>query len=174
MAKKTERVTIGGTQYTITQLGAVEGRGLFKKFATAIGPLLREVVSGPVLDDLRKTVLGEKSPADEAPEQPDAANKKLLATLQLVAPLAIRALEDLPPELFEEMCATFAPSCTVGNARAANGQAVFMPLDTEFDQHFAGDYVSMTAWLGHCVRVNGFLGKLGGAKAQPAGTATAP
>jgi hypothetical protein len=170
MAIKTERVTISGTQYTITQLGAVDGRGLFKKFATAIGPLLREVVSGPMIDDLKKTIQGAVTPGEEA--QAGANDAKALAALQMIAPLAIRALEDLPADLFEEMCATFAPCCTVNAGKAANGQAVALPLDTLFDEHFAGDYVAMTAWLGHCVRVNGFLGKLGGGKAQPGAAVT--
>ncbi len=151
MARKTERVTIGGSQYQITQLGAVEGRGLYKKFVTAIGPLLREVISGGALDKLI-AVGDEENGSSRA--------------LQVIAPLLIRALEIVPPELFEEMCNRFAPCCKVGSGITSAGQPMMLEMsEAMFDQHFAGDYASMTAWLGHCVRVNGFLGMMGGESA---------
>jgi hypothetical protein len=165
MARKTERVVIGGVQYQITQLGAVEGRGLYKKFVTAIGPLLREVISGPLLGDLQKQATTNEG---------DNAEANGLRMMQLIAPMLVRALEIVPSELFEELCATFTPCCLVGAGNDSAGKVMFLPLAEMFDMQFAGDYASMTAWLGHCIRINGFLGMLGsGNAAQVPAAATA-
>lgn len=157
MARKTESVTISGTQYQITQLGAVEGRGLYKKFVTAIGPLLREVISGPLLGDLQKQA--------GLPEDTETSGLRMM---QAVAPMLVRAIEIIPSELFEEMCSTFTPCTSVGAGKDAAGKVMFLPLGTLFDQQFAGDYAGMTSWLGHCVRINGFLGILGSGSAAQA------
>lgn len=154
MARKTESVTISGTQYQITQLGAVEGRGLYKKFVTAIGPLLREVISGPLLSDLQK----QSGSSDDT--ETDG-----MRMMQLVAPMLVRAIEIIPSDLFEELCSRFTPHCTVGAGQDAAGRVMFLPLANLFDVQFAGDYASMTSWLGHCVRINGFLGMLGSGSA---------
>lgn len=163
MARKTERVVIGGAQYQITQLGAVEGRGLYKKFVTAIGPLLREVISGSLLNDLQK----------QAAESGDDGDASGLRMMQLVAPMLVRALEIIPSDLFEEMCLTFTQACKVGAGKNTAGQPIMLELSAIFDQQFAGDYASMTAWLGHCVRINGFLGMLGSGNAAQAAPAEA-
>lgn len=162
MAKKTERVTIGGTQYQITQLGAIEGRGLYKKFVTAIGPLLREVISGPLFGELQKQ-------ATESGDDGDASGLRLM---QLVAPMFVRALEIIPSELFEELCNTFTPCCKVGAAKGIDGTVLMTDLAPMFDNQFAGDYASLTAWLGHCVRINGFLGILGSGNAAQSAAPT--
>ena len=166
MARKTEHVVIDGVRYDITQLGAEAGRGLYKKFVTAIGPLLREVVSGNALDELQSSI---KATGGDVPEAAEQAGMK---ALQLIVPLLIRAIETLPDALFEEMCLEFAGHCDVVAAKSSGGTDVPLPLTTVFDDHFAGDYVAMTQWLGHCVRVNGFLGKglrgFGAAKAKAA------
>jgi hypothetical protein len=171
MAKKTEPVVIDGVRYTITQLGAEDGRGLYKKFVTAIGPLLRDVVSGDTLDDLQASVRGAAGDTSTA-EAAVATEQSGMKALQIIVPLLIRAIETIPEALFEEMCTTFAPCCTVEFAEASGGVKVPLPLDEVFDAHFAGEYTAMTQWLGHCVRVNGFLGKglrgLGAAKAKAA------
>ena len=165
MAKKTVRVVIDGVRYEITQLGAEAGRGLYKKFVTAIGPLLREVVSGNALDELQASIKGT------AGDVPEVAEQAGLKALQLIVPLLIKAIEMLPDALFEELCQEFSGCCEVVAAKSSNGD-VPLPLATVFDDHFAGDYVVMTQWLGHCIRVNGFLGKglrgLGAAKAKAA------
>lgn len=169
MAIKTERVTVGDAQFEITQLGAEFGRGLYKKFVTAIGPLLRELLSGSgtVIDKIRKA-------AAEASGSGGDSTAVAAVAVQIMGPMILRAVEALPDALFNELCVAFAANCTVGAATAANGQRVFMPLALQFNDHFAGDYVAMTAWLGHCVRVNGFLGLLGsGSAAQPVAAATA-
>jgi hypothetical protein len=153
MAKKTERVVIDGVRYEITQLGAEAGRGLYKKFVTAIGPLLREVVSGNALDELQASI------KDAGGDVPEAAEQAGMKALQLIVPLLIRAIETLPDALFEELCQVFAESCEFIAGKATNGNDIPMPLAQEFDDHFAGDYVALTQWLGHCIRVNGFLGK---------------
>lgn len=139
MARKTEVVAIGATQYTITQLGAVEGRRLYKKFVTAIGPLLREAIS----------------------ELQNALKEK--RDLELVfGALLMKGIEVLPLELFEELCVAFSVSSTIKHAMATGAAPIDVPLSTGdlFDSHFAGEYMQLTAWLGHCIRVNGFLAKL--------------
>lgn len=162
MARNTEVATIGGNQYRITQLGAVAGRGLYKKFVTAVGPLLRDVVSGPALEDLQKKIAGTAT-----------IQEAELVMMQALAPIMIRAIEDIPGPLFEEMCVTFAGLCVVATGADAAGQPLLLPLATLFDDHFAGKYSDMTAWLGHCIRVNGFLGMLGNGSADPAPVAAA-
>lgn len=166
MAKKTEAVVIDGCRYEITQLGAEAGRGLYKKFVTAIGPLLREVVSGNALDELQTSI---KDATGDVPELAEQAGMK---ALQLIVPLLIRAIESLPEPLFEELCQVFSESCEFVSGKATNNNDIQLSLSDHFDDHFAGDYVAMTQWLGHCIRVNGFLGKglrgFGAAKAKAA------
>lgn len=154
MAQETKRVVVGGTQYQITQLGAVAGRGLFKKFVTAMGPLLRDAVSGPLLETVQKKIadLGEDATID----------KLVMALAPLIGPVLIRAIEDLPQPLFEELCESF----TVGTKVLAGAPAVYVPLDALFDDHFAGNYVGLVGWFGQCLKVNGFLANSGGAKSS--------
>ena len=143
MAKKTEKISIGTTQYTITQLGAVEGRKLYKKLITALGPVLRDAFSG---------------------------NKAGGDAETLALGLVLRGIEDLPLELFEELCDKFADACLV----KVHGSTVAIALSTEsvFDDHFAGDYGSMTNWLMACLKLN-FESFLGG-KASSAPHEAAP
>ncbi|HYQ47155.1 MAG TPA: hypothetical protein VER11_34530 [Polyangiaceae bacterium] len=161
MALETKRVTIGGSQYAITQLGAVAGRGLFKKFVTAMSPLLRDAVSGSVFKDLQKLI-------GELPEG-ETFDKLAIAVAPIVGPYLIRTIEDLPQDLFEELCETFSQSTTVLAGKPATPQK----LSDLFDEHFAGKYVDMIGWLFQCLKVNGFLAKLGSAAsaAQPEPTA---
>jgi hypothetical protein len=162
MALQIKRVAVGGTQYQITQLGAVAGRGLFKKFATAMGPLLRDAVSGGTLAQLQKVV-------GDLP-QDSTFDKLALAAAPIVAPVLIRAVEDLPQPLFEELCEAFT-----GSTKVLAGQpAIFLDLEAIFDEHFAGNYVGLVGWFVQCLKVNGFLANLGSAKsvAQPATAAT--
>lgn len=142
MARKTERAVIGGTPYIITQLGARAGRLLYKKLVTAIGPVLREAF----LSSLTTT-----------PET---------ATVTAAA-LTIRGLEAVPEHLFEELCEVFASTTLVQIG------ALEMELSKGdiFDQHFAGEYSNMLAWIVKCIEVNGFLGKLG---SSPPPEPTAP
>jgi len=172
MAKKTEVVVIDGCRYEITQLGAEAGRGLYKKFVTCIGPLLREVVSGDTIGELQGHIQGAAAADASTPEGVAKAEEAGLKALQLLVPLLIRAIETIPEPLFEELCATFAPECVVTVGKTSGGDGIPLPLDEVFDQHFAGNYTAMTQWLGHCVRVNGFLGNglrgFGAAKAKAA------
>lgn len=163
MARKTERVTIGGAQFAITQLGAVEGRRLYKKFVTAIGPLLREVISGPLFGQAQ-SVFANLNSADETKK-----NDALAGTVALFGPFLIRAVEDMPTGLFEEMCDTFAASCTV----VAGTPAIALPLEPLFSEQFAGKYIDLTQWIGQCIKVNGFLGSWGSSAAPPAGATAA-
>lgn len=168
MAIKTERVTIGAAQYEITQLDADFGRGLYKKFVSAIAPLLRDLLSssGSVLPEIQKVVA-------EAGVGEGAQEKILAVAVQVMAPMILSGIAMIPDPLFEELCVAFKSSCKVGTGKASSGQTVFLPLADQFGQHFAGDYVSMTAWLGHCVRINGFLGLLGSGSAAQTATAAA-
>lgn len=134
MAKKTEKVSIGTTQFTITQLGAIEGRRLYKKLVSALGPVLREAYSTNKAEgDAETRVLG----------------------------LVVRALEELPLELFEELCDSFS-AVTLFKTSA---MALAIPLDTagQFDDLFAGEYGNLTNWLLSCLKMNfaNFLGATG-------------
>ena len=160
MARESKRVTLGGSQYIITQLGAVAGRGLFKKFVTAMGPLLRDAFSGPLLGEIKKEVAGlsEQSSTEDA----------ILTMAPIVGPLLVRAVEDLPQSLFEEMCEAFSESCMV----MAGSPATPQPLSNMFDDHFAGDYLAMSGWFVRCLMVNGFLAKLGATAKAPVASTT--
>jgi hypothetical protein len=162
MAIDTKRVAIGGAQYAITQLGAVAGRGLFKKFVTAMGPLLRDAVSGPLFNEFQTLLKGLGDDVTMA--------EMAIKVAPLVAPVFIRAVEDLPQPLFEELCEAFT-----GSTKVLAGQpAIFLDLEAIFDEHFAGNYVGLVGWFVQCLKVNGFLANLGSAKsvAQPATAAT--
>lgn len=137
MAKKTEKVSIGTTQFTITQIGAVEGRRLYKKLVTALGPLFREAY---------------------------ASNKAEGAAETRVLGLVLRALEDLPLDLFEELCESFA-AVTVFKTPT---MTVPIPLNTQgqFDDLFAGDYGALTNWVMTCLKLN-FASFLGAAASAP-------
>src|SRR4051812_13386961 len=161
MARDAKRVTLGGSQYVITQLGAVAGRGLFKKFVTAMGPLLRDAFSGPLLGEIQKQTSG----LSETTSTEDA----VIAMAPIVGPLLMRAVEDLPQALFEEMCEVFADNCSV----MAGSPATPQPLSVMFDEHFAGNYLAMTGWFVRCLTVNGFLANLGAVARAPS-TSTTP
>jgi len=151
MALQTKRVTVGGSQYAITQLGAVAGRGLFKKFVTAMGPLLRDAFSASLIDQFQKAI--ESLPNDAT------FDKAAIALAPIVGPVLVRAVEDLPQELFEELCISFS-----GSTKVLAGQpAIMHDLDGLFDDHFAGNYVGLVGWFVQCLKVNGFLANLGGA-----------
>jgi hypothetical protein len=154
MARKKERFTIGGSQFIITQLGAVEGRGLYKKFVGTIGPLLREMLSGPLLKQMQG-VMDDSSSADTEEKSQATA----LTAMSLLAPMLIRAFEDMPQPFFEELCEAFTRCSDV----VIGSPPMPIPLSTPsiFDNHFAGDYPSMTAWLIQCIKFNGFLGRPG-------------
>ncbi len=57
---------------------------------------------------------------------------------------------ELDEPTFEMLCKTFAKRC-----RIRNGADKWPEMDdTAFDQHFAGDYIGMTQWLGECLVYN--------------------
>lgn len=161
MAKDTKRVTIGDSQYIITQLGAVAGRLLSKRFVDAMVPVLRDVVCGPALGELQKAVSS----------LPDEANveQSILAMLPVIGPPLLDAVRALPNQLFEELCQAFSESCKVMAGKPATPQ----PLDGLFDDHFAGNYLEMYGWFFRCLVVNGFLANLGAAAKAASTAATA-
>jgi hypothetical protein len=161
MAIDTKRVAIGGAQYAITQLGAVAGRGLFKKFVTAMGPLLRDAVSGPLFNEFQTLLKGLGDDVTMA--------EMAIKVAPLVAPVFIRAIEDMPQPLFEELCDAFTSTTQV----LAGKPATMQPLDALFDEHFAGNYAGLMGWFGRCLMVNGFLANLGGGKSPAPQTAQA-
>ena len=118
MPVETQKKTIGGTEYTVTTLGGVEGRKVYLRLVKALGPALRADAVGAML-----------------------AN----------------AIEALPEEVFDSLCATFAERTTV---LLPDGRTP--SLARVFDVHFSGQYRAMTEWLYFCVEVNfgDFLGEL--------------
>lgn len=144
MAKRTEKIQIGSAQYTITQLGAVEGRQLYKKLVTALGPLLRETFSGLKADGDAET---------------------------LVIGLVLRGLEDMPLPLFEELCESFSATTLFKTPQMT--MALPLNTQGLFDEHFAGDYGGMTNWLMSCLKLNfqSFLGGKGSSAAPAAAPA---
>jgi hypothetical protein len=144
MAKKTEKVSIGTTQFTITQLGAVEGRRLYKKLVTSLGPLLRD------------TFANDKTGGD--------AETRVIG-------LVLRGLEDMPLDLFEELCESFS-AVTLFKTPAMN---MPIPLSTQgqFDDLFAGDYGGLTNWVMTCLKMN-FANFLGATPPAPPPVAAEP
>lgn len=57
--------------------------------------------------------------------------------------------EELDEETFEMLCKAFAGRCQL-----RNGDKWPDLSDALFDQHFAGDYVSMTKWVGENIMFN--------------------
>lgn len=70
--------------------------------------------------------------------------------------MALAALvQSLDDATTEELYAVFGQTC-----RVRNGEKWPLLDETQFDLHFAGRYISMSKWLGECLRFNfaGFLG----------------
>jgi len=160
MARETKKVSIDGSDYIITQLGAVAGRGLSKRFVNAMVPVLRDAVSASVFDAMKKAVAG--LPEDAGLEQ------SVVAMLPVIGPPLLDAVKALPDQLFEELCQVFSENCKVLAGKPATAQ----PLDVMFDDHFAAQYLAMYGWFIRCLAVNGFLVNLGAAIKSPPVTAS--
>jgi len=162
MARDAKRVTIGGSQYIITQLDAVAGRLLSKRFVDAMVPVLRDVVCGSAWTDLQKAAASLPPDAD--------VEQSILAMLPVIGPPLLDAVKALPNQLFEELCQAFSESCQVMAGKPATPQ----PLDGLFGDHFAGNYLEMYGWFFRCLVVNGFLVNLDAARKTASANATTP
>lgn len=137
MAKKTEKIQIGSTQYTVTHIGADDGSMLFKKLLSTLGP-----------------AIGELIPALKAGDDAEA----------LILGLILRLTNSLPNELFLELREHFKRTCKY---QASGMQlAIPLDTQGVFDDHFAGEYGELTKWFMACMKFNftrSFLDKLGSA-----------
>jgi len=152
MGIKVKTVAIDGVQYQFTQLGAVEGKDFFHDLRKVALPAFRTLLTG----DLVK-VLAEGDP--KALENLEAS--KVGELLGLVLSL----FENMPKQLERDLTTAFAKNCKYANAET---QHAFVDLGDAnlpngiFDQHFAGEYLSLQKWLLVGLRFNfaRFLGDL--------------
>lgn len=142
MARKQKSIKIGGNDYKLTQLGALEGRKLWLE--------LVQIVAAP-LEKLARTDGGQ---VDDA---------------TMIA--AVGALVDkLDTDTAERLYAAFGKHCEV-HIVDERGDRWPTLEGMVFDDHFAGNYVAMSQWLGECILFN-FLdsffpgGSVGGMLAQ--------
>ena len=124
MGKKTKDVTIGETEYQITQVGGETGDMLLFKIGQALGAAAANVVSAGG---------GEESLA--------------LGMLQ--------AIRYISPADFRSTVQALANSTKVGVRDVDGGGKVnFVKLSSVYDDHFAGNYASLTAWLKEALELN--------------------
>lgn len=147
MARKQTQLTINGTDYRLTQLGAAQGAELWLD-------LLR-VVAGPF------EALG-RSMSSASSDDEEKATAAGIATVTA----AIRSLDHAT---VNKLYAAFGPATTI-RVPGAPGQGDRWPtLDgAVFDDHFAGNYLELTEWLVRSVLFNflpffdaGSLGSVG-------------
>lgn len=130
--------TIGATTYTITQLGAKQGRSVMVRLFRILGPAAAGLTSG---EDIEAR-LGNALTA-----------------------LARSASEDDFNALCDTFAAaTKIRKTTETNAGPGH---IDVPLTPDFDNHFAGRYAELLQWFGACIEVNfaSFFDGAGGAKA---------
>lgn len=120
MAVQEKTVTIGDTDYIITQLGAREGRGLWLKVSQVVAAGIREGIKAGD-EDSTKFVISS----------------------------AAGFVENIKPELFEELCETLGKKTQI-----KQNEKLVQLSGVIFDQHFAGNYLEMSKWLGHCLMIN--------------------
>ena len=157
MARKTKRFTVDGTQYEITQLGAVEGIDLFHELRKLAIPALRELIQGGLLDGKVDV------------EKLDAASTAKIASL------VFGLFESMPKALERDLRVEFARNCKVATPSAAGAMLEMgdaLEANGVFDQHFAGEYGRYQKWLLVGLKFN-FAGFLGGS-GNSAGPEKAP
>ena len=152
MAAKTKAIKVDDVEYTITQIGGVEGGELFDRLTQELGPA--------VIEGIRQALTSSEKKATEA----------------VLAAVIVRAIVALSPALKNDLRWKFAQLTTVDTG------SVMLPLATEkklqvgdsFDQHFAGRFPHMTKWLVAAMQW-GFAGggpNAGGADDKPPVTPT--
>lgn len=125
MARKTKRVTIGAHEYNIRQLGALEGRKLWLELVQAL--------TAPL----------EKLARAEGGKIDDAALIGALGSL----------VDALDVDTAERLYAAFGKHSEI-HIIDEHGDRWPTLEGVVFDDHFAGDYVAMSQWLGECIVFN--------------------
>jgi hypothetical protein len=125
MAIKQVRVTIDGVEYSLEQLGAVQGRRFVLRLMSNAAPIIQKLAETDTLNE-----------------------QALFAALGV-------GLSNLDSDLVEELSDAFAKKTQVHQGE------MWIGLDKLYDQHFAGQYLSMGKWLFESMKLN-FADFLGG------------
>lgn len=125
MAAKTRLIKVDDTEYSITQIGAVEGGELFDRLTQELGPA--------VVEGIRQALTSGGK-----------------ATESVLAAIIVRAIVSLTPALKNDLRTKFAQLTTIDTGSVA---LPLCPPDKKlqvgdsFDQHFAGRFPHMNKWL---------------------------
>lgn len=132
MARSTKTLTIGKSEYKLTQLGATKGAELWLDLLHVIASPIEEVAKAGDLDE---------------------------SVLVRAITAAVRSLDHATTNRFY---AAFGPLTSVlVPARSPGDQDRWPTLEgAVFDDHFAGQYIALTEWLVQSILFNffGFLG----------------
>lgn len=149
MARRTEKLSLDGSTYEITQLPATQGLEVYAKLLKVLGPMLRAALSDSEI-------------AAEAKQGETAGAGAKLATI------IIRGFESLEPAFTLELAQLFARhtkvQMTAGMIELSSGDI--------FDQHFAGRFAHMTRWMLAHLKLNyadflaGWAGSAGPSQAE--------
>lgn len=126
MARRTKELTIGEHQYRLTQLGALAGRKLWLELVQALTSPLEKLAA--------------------------AGNAKVDDAMLISALGAL--VNGLDEATLERLCEAFGKSCQVRVADDRGGERWPDLVGPVFDDHFAGDYVGLSTWLGECILFN--------------------
>lgn len=127
MARQTEEREIGGVRYKVTQLGAKTGESfLYVRLPRLLGPGLGEFITG----------LGRASDVESA-----------------IANGLGDAIRDLAQRVNDQDYAAIRDEFAKLTVVALDAERE-MPLSKIYDDHFAGRYQDVAAWLGFCLEVN--------------------
>ncbi len=132
MAIQVKTITIGKSQYRLTQLGAREGRILWLKVAKIFSSALK---AGVIASD---------------------ANANEVAMVTALDGL----INGIESEVLDELCEAFGKVTEV-QVKGDQGEKWPTLTGVIFDQHFAANYLEMTKWIGESIMWNfaSFLGE---------------
>lgn len=130
---KSEKTTIDGVGYEVTQLPYTQGRKLLLRLYKTLGPALAKgFANAPTLPQGASVV--DVSVKDLAP-----------AFGGLIEGLA----DNLSEEDFDYLTETLAECTCISTEKDK-----WVPLKSSMEFHFAGNYGEMFAWLGFALKVN--------------------
>jgi hypothetical protein len=160
MARRQVSFELGGEQYRVLQLGAVDGRRYVLRILKGLAPLLKNLgpILGPILDQAATGGSGRALVSQLLETEASTFKGVLPPTLEALAQL----LSELDERLFDELCLRFAQVTEVRIAGTKEFWPYLAKDDNQavFADHFAGRYALMFRWFGKCVAINGgvFLG----------------
>jgi hypothetical protein len=152
MANSTKIIKIDDVEYTVTQIGGVEGLDLFDRLTAALGSSLMEAV--------RQGIMGGKLTED------------------LLGAAVARAYVTMPSDLKSDLRVKFARLTTIkagGLQLPLCSENGTLQVGDTFDQHFAGRFPHMAKWLIAAMQWGfaSFLPKSGDSDAKTQTTTTA-